>query len=242
MGIGAYASVHGARNGVPWEIAVVLGGLTATVIGMHVRVRGAARQGPLPRAEHAGAAVRDGLGHLARAGDQRRHPGHVAGAADEAARPARHVGNRLLLRRARLVPDRHAVHAEPAPHRARPRAGRGAREGLRRRGDRRAQLPLQAGRLRDLVVHRRRQRRDPDLHVLPRGDAGAVRGQRLDRAARDGDRRRPGQHHRQLLRRRVHPADAGADEQPDRLARATWPARTSASRRWRTSRMRSTAR
>jgi len=33
MGIGAYASVHGARNGIPWEIAVVLGGLTATVIG-----------------------------------------------------------------------------------------------------------------------------------------------------------------------------------------------------------------
>jgi branched-chain amino acid transport system permease protein len=33
MGIGAYAAVHGARNGIPWEIAVVLGGLTATVIG-----------------------------------------------------------------------------------------------------------------------------------------------------------------------------------------------------------------
>jgi branched-chain amino acid transport system permease protein len=33
MGIGAYAAVHGARNGVPWEIAVVLGGLAATVIG-----------------------------------------------------------------------------------------------------------------------------------------------------------------------------------------------------------------
>jgi len=34
MGIGAYASVHAARNGVPWEIAVVLGGVTATVIGV----------------------------------------------------------------------------------------------------------------------------------------------------------------------------------------------------------------
>src|SRR5690606_36688258 len=33
MGIGAYASVHATRNGVPWEIAVVLGGLTATVVG-----------------------------------------------------------------------------------------------------------------------------------------------------------------------------------------------------------------
>ena len=33
MGIGAYASVHGARNGIPWELAVALGGLTATVIG-----------------------------------------------------------------------------------------------------------------------------------------------------------------------------------------------------------------
>lgn len=34
MGIGAYTAVHGARNGIPWEIAVVLGGLMATVIGL----------------------------------------------------------------------------------------------------------------------------------------------------------------------------------------------------------------
>ena len=27
MGIGAYAAVHGARNGIPWEIAVALGGV-----------------------------------------------------------------------------------------------------------------------------------------------------------------------------------------------------------------------
>jgi len=33
MGIGAYASVHAARNGVPWELAVVLGGSAAAVIG-----------------------------------------------------------------------------------------------------------------------------------------------------------------------------------------------------------------
>jgi branched-chain amino acid transport system permease protein len=33
MGIGAYASVHAARHGVPWEIAVALGGVAATVIG-----------------------------------------------------------------------------------------------------------------------------------------------------------------------------------------------------------------
>ncbi|MDZ4129722.1 MAG: branched-chain amino acid ABC transporter permease, partial [Hydrogenophaga sp.] len=34
MGIGAYTAVHGARNGVPWEIAVVLGGVMAAVIGI----------------------------------------------------------------------------------------------------------------------------------------------------------------------------------------------------------------
>ena len=34
MGIGAYAAVHATRAGVPWEIAVVLGGLTATAIGL----------------------------------------------------------------------------------------------------------------------------------------------------------------------------------------------------------------
>jgi branched-chain amino acid transport system permease protein len=34
MAMGAYASVHATRNGVPWEIAVLLGGLTATVVGV----------------------------------------------------------------------------------------------------------------------------------------------------------------------------------------------------------------
>ena len=34
MAMGAYASVHATRNGVPWEIAVVLGGITAMVIGV----------------------------------------------------------------------------------------------------------------------------------------------------------------------------------------------------------------
>ena len=34
MGIGAYTAVHGARNGIPWEIAVVLGGLMTTLIGL----------------------------------------------------------------------------------------------------------------------------------------------------------------------------------------------------------------
>lgn len=34
MAIGAYATVHGARAGLPWEIAVVLGGLMATVVGV----------------------------------------------------------------------------------------------------------------------------------------------------------------------------------------------------------------
>src|SRR5689334_12591552 len=34
MGIGAYAAVHATRHGVPWELAVVLGGITATVVGI----------------------------------------------------------------------------------------------------------------------------------------------------------------------------------------------------------------
>jgi branched-chain amino acid transport system permease protein len=34
MGIGAYTAVHGAKNGIPWEIAVILGGLMATVVGI----------------------------------------------------------------------------------------------------------------------------------------------------------------------------------------------------------------
>jgi branched-chain amino acid transport system permease protein len=34
MGIGAYTAVHATRHAVPWEIAVVLGGLMATAVGV----------------------------------------------------------------------------------------------------------------------------------------------------------------------------------------------------------------
>ena len=34
MGIGAYTAVHGARHGIPWEIAVVLGGFMAMTVGV----------------------------------------------------------------------------------------------------------------------------------------------------------------------------------------------------------------
>jgi branched-chain amino acid transport system permease protein len=34
MGIGAYAAVHAMRAGIPWEIAIVLAGLTAAIIGI----------------------------------------------------------------------------------------------------------------------------------------------------------------------------------------------------------------
>lgn len=45
MGIGAYTAVHATKNAVPWEIAVVLGGLMAAMIGSAfavaaLRVRG----------------------------------------------------------------------------------------------------------------------------------------------------------------------------------------------------------
>ncbi len=34
MGIGAYATVHATRAGIPWEIAIILGGTTAAIIGI----------------------------------------------------------------------------------------------------------------------------------------------------------------------------------------------------------------
>lgn len=34
MGIGAYATVHATRFGVPWEIAIILGGVTASIVGI----------------------------------------------------------------------------------------------------------------------------------------------------------------------------------------------------------------
>ena len=206
MGIGAYATVHGVRNGIPWEIAIVLGGLTATVVGIvfafaALRVKGLylalstlALQFVMDWVISHVPAISGGVGATLQAPAMR-----LLGQPVQSECGA-------VLRCAGLVPAGDDVHAEPAPHRARPRAGGGAREGLRRRGHRRAELPLQAGGVRDLVLHRRRQRRGADLHLLSRGDARAVRGQRLDRAAGDGHRRRPGQHHRQLVRRRVHPA------------------------------------
>jgi ABC-type branched-subunit amino acid transport system permease subunit len=44
MGIGAYTAVHATRNGIPWEIAIVLAGAVATLIGMCLRLRRAARE------------------------------------------------------------------------------------------------------------------------------------------------------------------------------------------------------
>ena len=34
MGIGAYATVHATRAGIPWEVAIILGGATAAIIGI----------------------------------------------------------------------------------------------------------------------------------------------------------------------------------------------------------------
>ncbi|MGH6738520.1 MAG: ABC transporter permease subunit, partial [Bradyrhizobium sp.] len=34
MGIGAYATVHANKAGIPWEIAIMLGGATASIIGI----------------------------------------------------------------------------------------------------------------------------------------------------------------------------------------------------------------
>ena len=80
MGIGAYAAVHAARIGIPWEIAIILAGSTAAVIGSGfafaaLRVKGLY----LALCTLALQFVMDWI-DLPRAGDQRRHPGHVAGA------------------------------------------------------------------------------------------------------------------------------------------------------------------
>ena len=47
MGIGAYAAVHAMRAGIPWEIAIILAGLTAAAIGTRVCLRRTSRQGPV---------------------------------------------------------------------------------------------------------------------------------------------------------------------------------------------------
>jgi branched-chain amino acid transport system permease protein len=149
MGIGAYASVHGARNGIPWEIAVVLGGLTATVIGSTfafaaLRVKGLylalstlALQFVMDWVISHVPAISGGTQATLQA-----PPMKLLGQAVTS-----EVGFYYVALGWCLIVT--LVHAEPAPHRARPRARRGAREGLRRRGDRRAQLPLQAGRVRE---------------------------------------------------------------------------------------------
>ena len=120
------------KAGVPWEIAVVLGGLTASDHRRGLRFRRAARQGPVPGAVDAGAAVRDGLGDLARAGDQRRRQATLQAPAMRCwASPSTPTPGFTTWRWAGPAGD--AVHAEPAAHRAGPRAGGGARKGLSRR-------------------------------------------------------------------------------------------------------------
>src|SRR3984957_6249368 len=49
MGIGAYAAVHAMRAGIPWEIAIVLAGLTAAAIGIVFAFAGLRGKGRLPR-------------------------------------------------------------------------------------------------------------------------------------------------------------------------------------------------
>ena len=154
------------KAGVPWEIAVVLGGLMATVIGVGFAFAALRVKGLYLALSHAGAAVRDGLGDLARAGHQRRRQRHACrrrrwrcwASASNPSSGLYYValGWCLLVTLFMLNLRRTALG----------RALVAVREkDYRGRGHRRAELPLQAGGLCHLVLHRRRQRRDADLHA-----------------------------------------------------------------------------
>ena len=241
MGIGAYATVHATRFGVPWEIAIVLGGLTAAVIGVvfafaSLRVKGLylalstlALQFVMDWTISHVPAISGGTQATLQA------PRH------QAPWPAGAVGSWPLLHCARLVRACDSVYAQPLPHGAWPCSCRSPREGLCGRGDWGEQLLFQAHRLRDVIVHRRCLGRDPDRHVLSCGHAGTVFRRCFDPGARDGHRRRTGLDHRQLFRRWVHSADARDHEFLHLLARHEVRTFRLASRRWRTFHARSTA-
>ncbi len=120
MAVGAYSAIHAAaRFGVPWEFALIIGGLASSVIGSlfafaALRVKGLylalttlAMQFVMDWVLTHSPAISGELARLAPVADA----GALLGQDD-------HLRYRLLLCRVRLVCAGDDLHAEPQAHRA----------------------------------------------------------------------------------------------------------------------------
>src|ERR1700737_1143734 len=79
MAMGAYGSVHLVRAGVPFELAMIGGGLISARVGIAFGGAAFPVKGPFPRHGDVGDAVRRRFRHRARPDDKRRYPGHDPG-------------------------------------------------------------------------------------------------------------------------------------------------------------------
>ena len=148
MGIGAYAAVHATKFGIPWEIAIILAGSTAAIIGIGfafaaLRVKGLY----LALSTLALQFVMDWtISHVpAISGGTQ---ATSAGAGYPIAGLAHNLGCRTILHRTGLVHHGDILHAQSATNGTRPCPHRGSGKGLCRRRHRREQLLLQASGLR----------------------------------------------------------------------------------------------
>ena len=174
MGIGAYAAVHAMKAGIPWEFAIILAGLTAAAIGIvfafaALRVKGLylalstlALQFVMDWTISHVPAISGGTQATLQAPDIR-----LLGIPVTSDAGLYYIAlvwcilvTSFMLNLRRTALGRALVAVREKDYAA-------AVIGVE-------QFLFQAGGIRDIVVHRRRHRRHPDRHVLPRGHTGTV--------------------------------------------------------------------
>ena len=192
MSVGAYTAANLiVRLGMPFWVAIPAGGLMAALIGIDRRHPVAAHQGDLSGDRHPGGAADHRVDDQSRPVDLGRRAGLDRDPAPVAFRSSRSSSEAsIYLFLMFFVVLAIVGYPEPGAQPHRPRLHRHPRPGHRRRDHRHQHLPLQALRVRDLVVLCRGGRRAGKLLSRDR-QLRAVPARRLDRLSGDGDHRRP---------------------------------------------------
>lgn len=187
IGIGAYASVHAMRAGLPFELAMIIGGLASAAIGVvfgaaALRVRGCIWRWRRWRCSISSISSSCRCRRSPAAPRRRcrcRAPAFWAS-------PSRATAP--LLCGAGAVCGADPVHAERAAHLVRAGAGGGTGKGLCGLDHRGGPVPLQAAGVLGVVVHRRHDRGGAGGLLLSHHLARPVPSGPVDPAGRHGDR------------------------------------------------------